>query len=191
MTAASSLILYTHTHAHTHTHTHTHSVRSVCVQEVMKYPQLSSSFFPPSVSLSPPAPLCHLIGSETHTHTSTHTQTHTHTQHFASTGVMSAGAQHGAACCYGDRQVPSDQQLLTCSYHLSFISFSSPLLSSPHLLTTSLFSFPHFNHSLSGCNDSSTTSMNRFIFLRSNYINLCSASWPSRQRISIKNRLKR
>ena len=101
-------------------------------------------FFPPSVPLSPPAPLCHLIGSNTHTHT--------HTQHFASTGVMSAGAQHGAACCYGDRRAPSDQQLLTCSYHLSFISFSSPLLSPPLLLlllllTTSLSSFSPFNHS--------------------------------------------
>lgn len=44
---------------------------------------------------------------------------------------MSAGAQHGATCCYGDRQAPSDQQLLTCSCRFSFLFLFFLTLCSP------------------------------------------------------------
>lgn len=64
-------------------------------------------------------------------HTHTHTLKHAYTQRFTSTGVMSAGAQHGATCCYGDRLAPSDQQLLSSSvFPFLPISFFLFLLSS-------------------------------------------------------------
>lgn len=55
---------------------------------------------------------------------------------------MSAGAQRGAACCHGDRQAPSDQQLLACSCLLPFhLPCSSAPSSQPSSLAPVLFSF--------------------------------------------------
>lgn len=121
------------THTHAHAHARVPHVSS-CAQEVIKSTQLSFFFFCLFLSLSPPQ-------SNWLQERHTHAHTHTHAR-FASTGVMSAGAQRGAACCHGDRQAPSDQQLLACSCLLPFhLPCSSAPSSQPSSLAPVLFSF--------------------------------------------------
>lgn len=62
----------------------------------------------------------------------------------------------------------------------TIISRARPRVNSPAWTDTDLVCVRHQR-----CNDSSTASMYRFIFLWANYIDLCSASWPLERHISI------